>query len=248
MTSEPDRRTRKRAARRDTLLDLAAELVERGGIDALTMAALADAADYATASLYTYFSSRSELLAALQQRALQQLSLAAVEHVAHWDDQLRADSDVAPDQAALVRLWAFAELFLDAPRRFPRQFRLQQLLLVTPGVEETHDAASVVPAAMAVLEVPRRLLDDAVQVGALQPGPATHDPVGTPLDPHLVRTFAWIVALNGALMVDGLSTGLPSTGAALGHELTRALLLGWGAPRELSERARTRANHLEAPR
>ncbi|MCB1261150.1 MAG: TetR family transcriptional regulator, partial [Acidimicrobiales bacterium] len=52
-----DRRSRKRAARREHLLGLAAQIVERDGVEGLTMAALAEAADYAPASLYTYFSS-----------------------------------------------------------------------------------------------------------------------------------------------------------------------------------------------
>ena len=63
-----DRRTRKREARRDALLDLADELVEQHGVGGVTMAALAEAADYAPASLYTYFPSRSALLAALHPR------------------------------------------------------------------------------------------------------------------------------------------------------------------------------------
>ncbi|HRW39569.1 MAG TPA: hypothetical protein P5254_17860, partial [Aquihabitans sp.] len=45
----------------------------------------------------------------------------------------------------------------------------------------------------------------------------------------LGRTFAWVLALNGALLADGLVTGLPTTGALLGAQLTDALLLGWGA-------------------
>lgn len=230
MTSEPDRRTRKRAARRDALLDLAADLVQRDGVQGVTMAALAEAADYAPASLYTYFPSRSALLAALQQRALAVLAEVARTHVGSWDTQLgtstpRADAAVG----ALARLLAFSGLFLAAPDDHPREFRLQQQLLVTPGAEDTQDAATVVPAAMVVLDVPRRLLDDAVAAGALEPGVPVTDPVGNPLDPTLVRTFAWIVALNGALMVDELTTGLPSTGRALGHELTASLLRGWGA-------------------
>ena len=243
--SEPDRRTRKRVARRDALLDLAADLVERDGVAGVTMAALAEAADYATASLYTYFPSRSALLAALQQRALATLAQVARDHVQAWDAALAAASP-APSRriAALARLWAFSDLFLAAPDRHPREFRLQQQLLVTPGAEETHDAATVVPAAMVVLDVPRRLLGEATEVRALEAGPTTTDPVGQPLDPTLVRTFAWVVALNGALMVDSLTTGLPSTGPALGDELTGALLRGWGArPGELAA-ARDLAHQL----
>jgi hypothetical protein len=87
---------------------------------------------------------------------------------------------------------------------------------------------------MVVLDVPRGLLQEAAASGALEHGTAVTDPVGQPLEPTLVRTFAWVVAMNGALMVDSLTTGLPSTGRALGDELTGALLRGWGArPAEL---------------
>lgn len=227
-------------------MELAADVVERGGIDALTMAALAEAADYATASLYTYFSSRSELLAAVQERALTRLAAVARAHVEAWDRELDRLGTPA-DTAALARLWAFAELFLAAPERFPREFRLQQQLLVSPGAEDTHDAATVVPAAMAVLDVPRRLLADAAAAGALTAGDPATDPVGTPLDPDLMRTFAWVVGMNGALLVDGLSTGLPSTGHVLGVELTAALLRGWGAAPELSGEAAELARRLPPP-
>ncbi len=241
-----DRRTRKRLARRDALLDLAADLVERDGIDGLTMAALGEASDYATASLYTYFPSRSALLAALQRRALAALAAVAADRMAAWDHALAAlQPPPARPVASLARLWAFSDLFLSAPDRHPREFRLQQQLLVTPGAEDTADAASVVPAAMVVLDVPRRLLGAAAEDGALDPGAATTDPVGAPLDPTLLRTFAWVVALNGALMVDGLSTGLPSTGPALGNELTGALLRGWGAHEPELTAARELAHTLD---
>lgn len=241
-----DRRTRKRLARRDALLEVAADLVERDGVDGLTMAALGEASDYATASLYTYFPSRSALLAALQRRALATLADVAAERLAAWDHALaELQPRPAPRVRSLARLWAFSDLFLAAPDRHPREFRLQQQLLVTPGAEDTADAASVVPAAMVVLDVPRRLLDAAAERGALGPGAATTDPVGGPLDPTLMRTFAWIVALNGALMVDGLSTGLPSTGPALGNELTGALLRGWGARERDLVAARELAHTLD---
>lgn len=240
-----DRRTRKRVARRDHLLDLAAGLVERDGVDGLTMAALAEAADYAPASLYTYFSSRSALVAALQRRALDVLTEVARSAATRWTG---ATSDLAPAQAALVHLWAFSDLFLDAPQRHPREFRLQQQLLVTPGVEETQDAASVVPTAMALLEVPRGLLEQGARCGAIDPAVEQTDPVGAPLDGDLTRTLAWVVALNGALLVDELSTGIPSTGAQLGSTITHALLRGWGADPTAVDAARAAAEQLkEAP-
>jgi AcrR family transcriptional regulator len=242
---------RKREARREALLDLAAALVEAEGVDGVTMAALAEAADYAPASLYTYFPSRSALLASLQRRALATLGRVAEEHLAAWDAALAEPGAVggrrAPALAALARLWAFSDLFLDAPTAHPREFRLQQQLLVTPAVEETADAAAVVPAAMAVLDVPRRLLDRAVAETALEPHHPVHDPLEGAVAGGLTRTLAWVVALNGALLVDGLATGLPMTGVALGGEITGALLVGWGAdPAEVAE-ARRLADDLLPP-
>lgn len=241
---EPDRRTRKRTARRDVLLGLAADLVDDRGLEGLTMAALAEAADYAPASLYTYFPSRSALLAALQQQALAVLGEVAADHRTRWDAAL-ADAD--DRTAALARLLAFSRLFLTAPEHHSREFRLQQRLLVTPGVEDTADAAAVVPAAMAVLEVPRSLLAEAVEVGALAADPGQPDPIDQPLDEAVVRTLAWVVAMNGALLADELATGLPTTGVHLGDHLTTTLLQGWGADPAALAAARALAAPLPLP-
>lgn len=230
-----DRRTRKREARRQRLLDLAAELVDRDGVDGVTMAALAEAADYAPASLYTYFPSRSALLADLQGRALDVLGRVGTDHRARWDEAL-ANGPVDPAVAALARLLAFSRLFLTAPDHHPREFRLQQQLLVTPDVEEVEDAGRVVPAAFAVLAVPRDLLAEAAAIGALDAGSPATDPLGDAVDTAIVRTLSWVVALNGALLTDALVTGLPTTGRSLGEHLTDTLLLGWGAsPGALAE-------------
>lgn len=239
-----DRRARKRIERRERLLDLAADLVDRDGLDGVTMAALAESADYAPASLYTYFSSRSALLAALQQRALATLARVAREHVTACDDALVHHVESTPAALALARLWAFSDLFLAAPQRHPREFRLQQDLLVDADAEDTGDAATVVPVAMEVLDVPRRLLTDAVAAGALASHRPVHDPLGEPVDGALLRTFSWVVALNGASLADRLATGLPTTGAVLGAELTHALLLGWGADAAELDAARRLADGL----
>lgn len=245
-----DRRVRKREARRDHLLDLAADLVERDGVDGVTMAALAAAADYAPASLYTYFPSRSALLAALQQRALRTLGEVAEVYLAAWDAALAGarsadDPGLDPATAALARLVAFSSLLLAAPHQHPREFLLQQQLLVTPDAQDTADAVEVVPAAMAVLDVPRRLLAAAVDVGALAPHEPRTNPIDQVVDGAMVRTIAWVVALNGALLADRLTTGLPTTGVALGEEITDALLRGWGADPDRLVAARALAHdHL----
>ena len=237
-TSEPgDRRSRKREARRDHLLDLAADLVEAQGVSGVTMAALAEVADYAPASLYTYFPSRSALVAAVQERALVSLGGVAERHLAATE-RLVAASALDLHGRALARLAAFGDLFLAAPARHPREFRLQQELLVTRGVEEAADAGRLVPVAMHVLDAPRRLLVAAAEAGALTVGGPIADPLGEPVDTPFVRTLAWVVAMNGALLTDGLVTGLPTTGAILGAQLTDALLVGWGARTEQLAAAR----------
>jgi hypothetical protein len=109
---------------------------------------------------------------------------------------------------------------------------------VTDAGQDTEDIATVVPAAMAVLAVPRRLLVDAVDTGAVRAADPVLDPIGEPADGELVRTIAWIVALNGALLTDGLVMGLPTTGTDLGRELTAAILAGWGADPDASAAAR----------
>ncbi len=211
------------------------------------MAALAEAADYAPASLYTYFSSRSALLAALQQRALATLSRVAHDHVGAWEAALTARSP-RPQQRrrSLALLFAFSDLFLTAPRHHRREFRLQQQLLVSPGVEDTADAVSVLPAALSVLEVPRQLLQRAEEAGALEPAGDSSNPVGEPVDGTTLQTFGWVLAMNGALLSDELSTGMPTTGEAIGRNLTGALLRGWGArPADLVA-ARELADELSA--
>lgn len=241
-----DRRARKREARRHHLLDLALDLVDEHGVDGLTMAALAEAGDYAPASLYTYFSSRSALLAALQERALVVLGRVAEDGATAWDGALAADDDATPEVAALARLCAFSDLFLAAPTEHRREFRLQQQLLVTPGAEDVADAGKVLPVALHVLGVPQRLLAAAANVGALAPGEPVIDPLGSVIDASFARTLAWVVALNGALLTDGLVTGMPTTGAILGTQLTDALLAGWGADPEDLAAARTRSTRWQA--
>ena len=237
-----DRRGRKRAARRAHLLDLALDLVDAHGVGGLTMAALAEAADYAPASLYTYFPSRSALVAAVQERALEVLGEVGRASALAWDRALAA-TGAAPGEVALARLCAFSDLFLAAPERHRREFRLQQQLLVTPEVEDVADAGRVVPVAWHVLAVPQQLLAEAVEVGALRADGPVADPIGSPVEASFARTLAWVVALNGALLVDGLVTGLPTTGAALGSQITDALLVGWGADLAALASART----LSAP-
>ncbi len=53
--------------------------------------------------------------------------------------------------------------------------------------------------------------------------------------------------MNGALLADELTTGLPTTGVHLGEHLTSTLLLGWGADDATLAAARPLASELSLP-
>ena len=98
-------------------------------------------------------------------------------------------------------------------------------------------APEVIAAAMAVLDVPRRLLAAAVEVGAIAADHSVMNREGDPVDSSMARTLAWTAAMNGALLLDRLNVGSPVAGAVLGEQVTRALLIGWGAEPALLDRA-----------
>ena len=56
---------RERREMRDKLLDIARQLIAKNGEDKLTLSAVANEADIAHATIYGYFSSKREMLAAL---------------------------------------------------------------------------------------------------------------------------------------------------------------------------------------
>jgi TPR repeat protein/AcrR family transcriptional regulator len=78
---------RERAATRDVLIGVARDLVERDGVPALTLGAVADQAGMARATVYGFFSGRSELLRALERK------LPAPEPQAAPETDGMADSD-----------------------------------------------------------------------------------------------------------------------------------------------------------
>ena len=69
VTTRPPRAARPaRGERRDLLLDAAAEMVARGGVDEVTMESVGSAAGVSRALVYKHFANRRELLSALYDR------------------------------------------------------------------------------------------------------------------------------------------------------------------------------------
>lgn len=122
MTVAPETRT----TRRQQILDHAEDVLERDGIDALTMRRLANEVGMQAPSLYKHWPDKSALVASLQERAL----LAFATEMAGTSGNLRAI-------AKSYRAWALAHpaLYDLATRR-----RLARSS-ITPGVEEEAAAA-----------------------------------------------------------------------------------------------------------
>ncbi len=126
---------RRRAARhtqtRNEILDAAAELVTEQGAEALNLSELATRAGFSNAaSLYRYFSSKKELMAALMRRGLELLE----EHL----------QDVPADLPPEEQLVEFCLAYVEYARTHPGE---RALLLTTTAVVAPEDRAASLPQA-----------------------------------------------------------------------------------------------------
>lgn len=113
MTPDPEqtRQERKRAATRELIVDAAETLLERGGLDAVTLPAVSELADVALQTIYNRVGSRDAVLLAVAERAL------AANRV--YMDEVYARPGT-PEE----RIRAAAEAYLLFAIERPHQFRL----------------------------------------------------------------------------------------------------------------------------
>ncbi len=184
------------------------ELVAADGLDALTMAGLAEAVDSSVGATYRYFPGKAELVAALQVEAVQRFA-------AHLDAELAAASSdplLRVERAHLAYL-RFAEVE-------PHVFALIDASLSNPARVLDDAGLEAVEAQLApVLEQGAATLRAAVDAGALAPGDA------------MLRTHALWAALHGVGHFRKRDGRSPVASSALAAEVVRAMLAGWGAPR-----------------
>lgn len=234
MTIEPTgRRAQNRLARHEQLMTAATEIISDAGLSGLTMQAVAERVDCAVGTIYTYFASKSALLAELQVEAIKTLASSVDRSREIWDEEIEA-AGLDPASAALVRLVAFGHLFVAGPELHPREFELLQVHISSRKRELTdEDTPAVVPHALGLLAQLHRMIDDALEVGAL----STRAELGE-ADPQqtLRRTLRWVGGLNGALLVSNATsdpawlTADELDGRRLAIALAQDMLLGWGAP------------------
>lgn len=249
MTAKPmGRRALNRVARHSQLLAAATEIIEESGLSGLTMQAVAERVDCAVGTIYTYFDSKSALLAELQVEAIKVLGSSLERSEAVWDHEIDA-AELDEGVAALVRLVAASRLFVGAKELHPREFELLQSHISAPErVINDVDTLKVLPQVLMLLGHLHRLIDAAVAVGALSTCSEMGDDNSTQT---LRRTLRWAGGLNGAMLVSNAppdSTWLTADsldGRRLAFALADDLLLAWGAPMRTLLSAREFVEDLE---
>jgi len=204
------RRERNRAARRRAFLQTARRVVNDEGLGALTMQRVAAELDCAVGTIYTYFPSKSALVAEVQREAIERLTRS---YELHRSALGSADP--------LVRVVGFGYFWVAAAGAFPEESHLLQALMaeVRPALDLV-DAQRVLPAALRFLDYARTDLAECAANGSLAPGDAWE------------RTVILAAALNGVMLTAKLrSFDASLDGARLARHLLVDLLAGWGAGR-----------------
>lgn len=203
-----ERRQRRRLALRESIVEAARAIVRDEGLRALTMRRIADAIDYAPASLYAHFSSREALLAELCREGFAALRAA-----------LEREADAAPDPGE--RLEALGAAYVRFARERPDTYRLifMEDAALTKGVFEAVDAEDA-PRAFALLVAPFAELRAS--------GTLRED-----ADPARLADLLWTV-VHGIASLRLSCTALPATDdATLIATAVRTVIDGWrqAAPR-----------------
>ncbi len=206
---ETGRRARYRVVRHAAFLATAKRIAFAEGLDALTMQRLAREVDCAVGTAYTYFPSKSALVAEVQREAIEVLEASCRAFIAHLDSD-----------DPIVRLVGLGAFWIDTFETFPEEARLMQLLMSEPSpTVSDEDVSRVLPVALRLLDHNRSALDAAAEAGILRPGDA------------LERTVVMAAALNGVLQLDHVARVDPELfdGRRLAAALAADLLIAWGA-------------------
>jgi AcrR family transcriptional regulator len=205
--------------RRAGYLRLALRIATGEGLHAVTMQRLADELDCAIGTVYTYFPSKSALVAEVQREAIERLTASYRELRAELDARL-AKQRVDDAVGALTQVVTVGLFWIDIGRTYPQETRLLQLLM-SHGEQaiNTDDIVRVAPTALSHLAIARDAITAATEAGALSAG-----------DP-MARTITFVAALNGVLQVSRLARLDPAMldGERLAAALVDDLLTGWGA-------------------
>jgi AcrR family transcriptional regulator len=214
------RRARNRLERHGAFVQAAKRVAFADGIEALTMQRLADEVDCAVGTVYTYFPSKSALVAEIQREAIEALDASCARFEATLTGRVRG---AAPAVRRLAMVIGLARFWVDTFETFPEEARLLQLLMSSPTTASRtvvdDDVSRVLPAALRLLHRMQVALDGAAGDGAVGPGDA------------MERTVVLVAAVNGVLLLETVARVDPDLfdGRRLSRSLVEDLLRGWGA-------------------
>ena len=112
---------RKRLQKQDKILDCAMVLVAEGGLEGVTIQAIADAMDLTVGALYRYFPSKSGILGALTRRTLNELAAALM-------------SVTSEEQESIDNLLRIAHMHVEFSRAKPAHFLLISQMMTSPRI------------------------------------------------------------------------------------------------------------------
>jgi len=216
-----------RAIKRTRYLDAARQILQRDGLDALTMQALANQVGAAVGTMYGYFPSKGALVTELQKQAITTIIGAWRDARAVWTAALDDRGLTHPD-IVLAEVVAFGEFFLAIQVDYSLEFDLNRAHLDDRNeLFESVDLNVVRPTAADLVQGPAEAIEAGIDAGVLQADVAEiHERV--------------LMLLLGLYGISLLAISRPETTQTLVPDLTRMLVrdltLGWGADRGALDR------------
>jgi AcrR family transcriptional regulator len=226
------RRERTRLERLAEIRAAGLKILEREGLDALTIARLAKEMEWAVGALYRYFPSKEALLADLEREVIALFRASLAQSAENTERDLDGRSDGV---AALVLLKRSARHYVALSRHRTEAFRLISLLMGDPRPHlSAEHGKEVMQTFVPLLRDVERLFQRAFKTGALRPGDSMR------------RTTLYWLSVHGVVQAGKLSRFDPELfdlDRQL-EEITDALLRGWGASDALLHEANTLLRHL----
>ena len=209
---------RKRAERRERIVEAAFAAIAESGPADFSLNQLARDLDYAPGALYWYFPSKEALVVEVQRVAFTELAEKFREAREAWESRA-SDSTLSRDARHIYSLLSLAKFYLNLGMTSPEYSRLIAFSL-DPRVWLDDESAKVLtPVLASVFAEVSVPFAHALGANILSEGSA------------IVRAVQYWAALQGVLQVNKLARINPDMFDLniLGMDTARTMLLGWGA-------------------
>ncbi|MGD8859748.1 MAG: helix-turn-helix domain-containing protein [Myxococcales bacterium] len=218
---------RKRAERRERIIEAAFAAIAESGPADFSLNQLARDLDYTPGALYWYFPSKEALVVEVQCMAFTELAHLINEARARWESD-PAVADETRDARRLHSLLSLARYYLELGQTQPRYARLIAFSIDPRVWLDDESAARLSPVLAEVFTAVSAPFAAAHDDGVLRPGDAAS------------RAIQYWTALQGVLQTGKLSRIAPGLFDVerLGMDSAETLLRGWGADPDALARVR----------